>query len=198
MYFIISINKDTIYHYNYKYLFNYKHTDLLHFLLEDIKTYHSLHIFNDINNSFNLTTIDNNNNNKITDTYIKDIKNIKVLYSDCKIDNGRIILIVKNYIGILNNGMYFHFKINNFIEQRVITLDIYVSMYYNNIISNNKNIFYSNDLIVYSTSNIREVFNNIKYINEKCKLTYKILQKNIPCNYLIDHLYNKIIHHLIS
>ena len=71
-------------------------------------------------------------------------------------------------------------------------------MYYNNIISNNKNIFYSNDLIVYNTSNLCEVCNNIEYINIKCKLTYKILQKNIPCNYLIDHVYNKIIQHLIS
>jgi hypothetical protein len=198
MYFIISINKDNIYHYNYKYLFNYKHRDLLDFLLEDTKTYHTLHIFNDINNNFNLTIDNNNNNDKTVNTYIKDIKKIILLYSDCKIDKGTIVLIVKNYIGILNNGLYFHFKINNFIDSRVITLDIYISMYYNNIISNNKNIFYSNDLIVYTTSNLREVCNNIENINIKCKLTYKILQKNIQCNYLIDHVYNKIIQHLIS
>ena len=201
MYFIISINKDNIYHYNYKYLFNYKHHSLLDFLLEDTKTYYTLHIFNDINNNFNLSidynNINTNSNSKTIDTYIKNIKKIILLYSDCKIDNGEIVLIVKNYIGILQNGLYFHFKINNFIYTHVVTIDIYVSMYYNNIISN-KNIFYSNDLIVYSRSNLNEICNNITDINIKCKLTYKILQKNIPCNYLIDHVYNKIIQHLIS
>jgi hypothetical protein len=179
MSFVISINGNL----SYNFLELYNQIEILEILNNDVNICNMINIYKDIDNNFNNYNNNYNLNYTVQNIFVNinnDIEYINFLYRDCYTnENNNIYINNNNYIGKFKDGNFFLIKINYYKNITLANCELYISHNYN-LILEDKNIFYSNDIINYENFKILKVINySIIDIKIKKNMFKQILHDNI-------------------